>query len=211
MTDPVKHTDDGDVQPTKKRVFVALLPLIIFAALAGIFTWQLLSGKNMQEIPSALIGRDAPQTDLPPLEGLRLADGSPTPGLKGADLQGQVTLVNIWASWCVPCRDEHPQIMKLGQDPRIKVVGLNYKDTPENALEFLNSLGNPYDVVGTDRSGRAGIEWGVYGVPETFIVNAQGKIVYKFVGPLSTESLIKQFMPEVEKALAQMPNTKPEI
>lgn len=211
MTDPVKHTDDGDVQPTKKRVFVALLPLIIFAALAGIFTWQLLSGKNMQEIPSALIGRDAPQTDLPPLEGLRLADGSPTPGLKGADLQGQVTLVNIWASWCVPCRDEHPQIMKLGQDPRIKVVGLNYKDAPENALEFLNSLGNPYDVVGTDRSGRAGIEWGVYGVPETFIVNAQGKIVYKFVGPLSTESLIKQFMPEVEKALAQMPNTKPEI
>ena len=211
MTDPVKHTDDGDVQPTKKRVFVALLPLIIFAALAGIFTWQLLSGKNMQEIPSALIGRDAPQTDLPPLEGLRLADGSPTPGLKGADLQGQVTLVNIWASWCVPCRDEHPQIMKLGQDPRIKVVGLNYKDAPENALEFLNSLGNPYDVVGTDRSGRAGIEWGVYGVPETFIVNREGKIVYKFVGPLSTESLIKQFMPEVEKALAQMPNTKPEI
>ena len=201
MTDPVKHTDDGDVQPTKKRVFVALLPLIIFAALAGIFTWQLLSGKNMQEIPSALIGRDAPQTDLPPLEGLRLADGSPTPGLKGADLQGQVTLVNIWASWCVPCRDEHPQIMKLGQDPRIKVVGLNYKDAPENALEFLNSLGNPYDVVGTDRSGRAGIEWGVYGVPETFIVNREGKIVYKFVGPLSTESLIKQFMPEVEKAL----------
>lgn len=211
MTDPVKHTAGSEAQPTKKRVFVALLPLIIFAALAGIFTWQLLSGKNMQEIPSALIGRDAPQTDLPPLEGLRLADGSPTPGLKGADLQGQVTLVNIWASWCVPCRDEHPQIMKLGQDPRIKVVGLNYKDAPENALEFLNSLGNPYDVVGTDRSGRAGIEWGVYGVPETFIVNAQGKIVYKFVGPLSTESLIKQFMPEVEKALAQMPNTKPEI
>ena len=203
MTDPVKHTDDGDVQPTKKRVFVALLPLIIFAALAGIFTWQLLSGKNMQEIPSALIGRDAPQTDLPPLEGLRLADGSQTPGLKGSDLKGQVTLVNIWASWCVPCRDEHPLIVKLGQDPRIKVVGLNYKDAPENALEFLNSLGNSYDAVGTDRSGRAGIEWGVYGVPETFIVNREGKIVYKFVGPLSTDSLIKQFMPEVEKALAQ--------
>lgn len=203
MTNPVKHTDSGEAQPAKKRVFVALLPLIIFAALAGIFTWQLLSGKNMQEIPSALIGRDAPQADLPPLEGLRLADGSQTPGLKGADLKGQVTLVNIWASWCVPCREEHPQIVKLGQDPRIKVVGLNYKDAPENALEFLNSLGNPYDVVGTDRSGRAGIEWGVYGVPETFIVNREGKIVYKFVGPLSTESLIKQFMPEVEKALVQ--------
>ncbi|MBX8799753.1 DsbE family thiol:disulfide interchange protein [Ochrobactrum sp. MR28] len=203
MTDPVKHTDGGEAQPAKKRVFVALLPLIIFAALAGIFTWQLLSGKNMQEIPSALIGRDAPQTDLPPLEGLLLADGSQTPGLKGADLKGQVTLVNIWASWCVPCRDEHPLIVKLGQDPRIKVVGLNYKDAPEKALEFLNSLGNSYDAVGTDRSGRAGIEWGVYGVPETFIVNREGKIVYKFVGPLSPESLMKQFMPEVEKALAQ--------
>lgn len=203
MTEPVKNSDGVDAQPPKKRVFVALLPLIIFAALAGIFTWQLLSGKNMQEIPSALIGRDAPQTDLPPLEGLRLADGTPVPGLKGADLKGQVTVVNIWASWCVPCRDEHPLIMKLGQDPRIKVVGLNYKDTPENALEFLRGLGNPYNVVGTDRSGRAGIEWGVYGVPETFIVNAQGKIVYKFVGPLSAESLAKQFMPEVEKALVQ--------
>ncbi|MBX8824421.1 DsbE family thiol:disulfide interchange protein [Ochrobactrum sp. SFR4] len=203
MTDPVKASGATDAPQNKKRVVVALLPLIIFAALAGIFTWQLLSGKNMQEIPSALIGRDAPQTDLPPLEGLRLADGALVPGLKGADLKGQVTLVNIWASWCVPCRDEHPQIMKLGQDKRIKVVGLNYKDAPENALVFLNSLGNPYDVVGTDRSGRAGIEWGVYGVPETFIVNREGKIVYKFVGPLSTESLIKQFMPEVEKALAQ--------
>lgn len=203
MTDPVKTSGGTDVPQNKKRVVVALLPLLIFAALAGIFTWQLLSGKNMQEIPSALIGRDAPLTDLPPLEGLRLADGALVPGLKGADLKGQVTLVNIWASWCVPCRDEHPQIMKLGQDKRIKVVGLNYKDAPENALAFLNSLGNPYNVVGTDRSGRAGIEWGVYGVPETFIVNREGKIVYKFVGPLSTESLIKQFMPEVEKALTQ--------
>ena len=202
MTDPVKTSGGTDAPQNKKRVVVALLPLLIFAALAGIFTWQLLSGKNMQEIPSALIGRDAPLTDLPPLEGLRLTDGTLVPGLKGADLKGQVTLVNIWASWCVPCRDEHPQIMKLGQDKRIKVVGLNYKDVPENALAFLNSLGNPYNVVGTDRSGRAGIEWGVYGVPETFIVNREGKIVYKFVGPLSTESLIKQFMPEVEKALS---------
>lgn len=201
MTDPVKTSGGTDAPQNKKRVVVALLPLLIFAALAGIFTWQLLSGKNMQEIPSALIGRDAPLTDLPPLEGLRLADGTLVPGLKGADLKGQVTLVNIWASWCVPCRDEHPQIMKLGQDKRIKVVGLNYKDAPENALAFLNSLGNPYNIVGTDRSGRAGIEWGVYGVPETFIVNREGKIVYKFVGPLSDESMAKQFMPEVEKAL----------
>ena len=120
MTDPVETTGGTDLPPKKKRVLVALLPLIIFAALAGIFTWQLLSGKNMQEIPSALIGRDAPLTDLPQLEGLLQANGTQTPGLKGSDLKGQITLVNIWASWCVPCRDEHPQIMKLGQDSVLK-------------------------------------------------------------------------------------------
>ncbi|MDR0252015.1 MAG: DsbE family thiol:disulfide interchange protein [Brucellaceae bacterium] len=200
MTDPVETPDS---QPNKRRVFVALLPLLIFAALAAIFTWQLMSGKNMQEIPSALIGQDAPQTGLPPLEGLLQADGAQVPGLNAEDLKGQVTLVNVWASWCVPCREEHPQLMRLAQDKRVRIVGLNYKDAPDNAREFLQGLGNPYAAIGTDRSGRAGIEWGVYGVPETFIVNRAGKIAYKFVGPLSDESLARQFMPEVEKALAQ--------
>ncbi len=203
MTHPVKTTGGNDLPPKKKTVVVALLPLIIFAALAGVFTWQLMSGHNAQEIPSALIGQQAPQTDLPELAGLVLPDGAQVPGLKAADLTGQVTLVNVWASWCVPCREEHPQLMKLAQDKRVRLVGLNYKDKPEQARDFLQNLGNPYSAVGTDNSGRAGIEWGVYGVPETFIINAQGKIAYKFVGPLSDESLAKQFMPEVEKALAQ--------
>ncbi|WP_439273276.1 DsbE family thiol:disulfide interchange protein [Pseudochrobactrum sp. HB0163] len=201
MTDPVQTTGRNDLPPRKKTVLTALLPLIIFAALAGVFTWQLMSGHNAQEIPSALIGQQAPQTDLPELAGLYLPDGTQVPGLKAADLTGGVTLVNVWASWCVPCREEHPQLMKLAQDKRIRLVGLNYKDKPEQARIFLQNLGNPYSAIGTDNSGRAGIEWGVYGVPETFIVNAEGKIVYKFVGPLSDESLAKQFMPEVEKAL----------
>lgn len=203
MTDPVETRSSDAPAQSKKRLLVALLPLIIFAALAGIFTWQLMSGKNLQEIPSALIGQEAPRTQLPALAGLYFADGRPVPGLSAQDFTGQVTLVNIWASWCVPCREEHPQLMQLAQDKRVRLVGLNYKDAPEQALSFLKGLGNPYAAIGTDRSGRAGIEWGVYGVPETFIVNAQGKIVYKFVGPLSDESLAKQFMPEVEKALAQ--------
>lgn len=202
MTDPLEQLSDKPQLPRKnKRVLVALLPLIIFAALAGLFTWQLMSGHNAQEIPSALIGRAAPDTDLPELEGLLQADGSQTPGLRAADFKGQVTLVNVWASWCVPCREEHPQLMKLAQDKRVRLVGLNYKDAPDKAVSFLQSLGNPYKAVGADRSGRAGIDWGVYGVPETFIVNRDGKIVYKFVGPLSDETLEKQFMPEVEKAL----------
>lgn len=201
MTDPAQTTGGNDLPPHKNTVLTALLPLIIFAALAGVFTWQLMSGHNAQEIPSALIGQQAPQTDLPELAGLHLPDGTQMPGLKAADLTGGVTLVNVWASWCVPCREEHPQLMKLAQDKRIRLVGLNYKDKPEQARIFLQNLGNPYSAIGTDSSGRAGIEWGVYGVPETFIVNAEGKIVYKFVGPLSDESLAKQFMPEVEKAL----------
>jgi len=202
MSDPLEQQGDKPQMPRKnKHVLVASLPLIIFAALAGLFTWQLMSGHNAQEIPSALIGRAAPDTDLPELQGLLQADGSQTPGLSAADFKGQITLVNVWASWCVPCREEHPQLMKLAQDNRVRLVGLNYKDANDKAVSFLQSLGNPYKAVGADSSGRAGIDWGVYGVPETFIVNREGKIVYKFVGPLSDETLEKQFMPEVDKVL----------
>lgn len=200
MTDPVEPLATEATEPHKnKRVLAALLPLIIFAALAGLFTWQLMSGHNAQEIPSALIGRAAPETNLPQLEGLLQADGSQTPGLRAADFKGQVTLVNVWASWCVPCREEHPQLMKLAQDKRFRLVGLNYKDKPDNAREFLQSLGNPYAAVGADSSGRGGIDWGVYGVPETFIVNREGKIVYKFVGPLDDESLNNTLMLELDR------------
>jgi cytochrome c biogenesis protein CcmG/thiol:disulfide interchange protein DsbE len=181
---------------------VVILPLVVFAALAGLFWHQLTSGRNPQELPSVLIGRAAPAFELPPVEGLAAA-GAPVPGLTRADLQGRVSLVNVFASWCAPCRQEHPLLMDLATDDRLLLVGLNYKDDPENAVRFLNGLGNPYALVGSDRNGRVGIDWGVYGVPETFVVGADGTIVYKHVGPLTPESIATRLMPAVEEALAK--------
>lgn len=185
-----------------RRTLIALLPLLIFVALAGVFAVQLLSGKDNSTIPSALIGKPAPQTDLPPVEGL-LRDGVPVPGLNSADFKGKLTLVNVWGSWCVPCRQEHPFLMQIAKDERIRVVGLNYKDEPENARRFLGDLGNPFAAVGADRAGRSAIEWGVYGVPETFLVGPDGKILYKHVGPFTEASVRDDLMPAVEKALQQ--------
>ena len=113
-----------------------------------------------------------------------------------------MTLVNVWASWCAPCRQEHPLLYELSQDKRFSIAGLNYKDRPENARRFLGELGNPYKAIGVDDAGRAAINWGVYGVPETFLVGKDGKIAYKHVGPLSPESIAGEVMPQIEKALA---------
>jgi len=184
-----------EVQKKPRRVLVALLPLLVFAALAGIFLMQLTSGRDNSTIPSALIGEPAPQTRLPPLEG------SGMPGLDPASFGGKVTLVNVWASWCGPCREEHPYLMQLAQDGRFDVTGLNYKDKPENALRFIGNLGNPYDAVGADQDGRAAIQWGVYGVPETFVVDRQGRIAFKHVGPITPQALERDLMPAIEKAL----------
>ncbi len=183
----------------RPRRLLVLLPLAIFLALAGIFLVQLLSGRDIAAVPSALIGAAAPVTKLPPVEGLGL------PGLDSSTFPGKVTLVNVWGSWCAPCREEHPVLMALSQDKRFDIVGLNYKDQAENARRFLGDLGNPFAAVGADGNGRAAIDWGVYGVPETFVVGRDGKILYKFVGPLNPESAATVLMPEVEKALAATP------
>lgn len=185
-------------KPVSRRLMV-LLPLAIFLALCGVFLAQLLSGRDISEIPSALIGEPAPPTRLPPLPGTNL------PGLDSQEFPGKVTLVNVFASWCVPCRDEHPMMMDLARDGRFAVTGLNYKDKPANALKFLAELGNPYTAIGTDENGRAGIDWGVYGVPETFVVGKDGRIAYKHVGPLTPASVTGRLMPEIEKALAAQP------
>ncbi|MBO6903167.1 MAG: DsbE family thiol:disulfide interchange protein [Rhizobiaceae bacterium] len=182
---------------TKPRRVWALLPLVVFVALAGIFLVQLLSGRDNSTIPSALIGQAAPQTVLPPLEGSGL------PGLDPSSFSGKVTLVNIWASWCAPCREEHPMLMQLAQDGRFDIVGLNYKDKAENALRFIGNLGNPYAAIGTDEAGRAAIQWGVYGVPETFVVGPDGTIRYKHVGPVNRQALENGLMPAIETALEQ--------
>ena len=192
--------------PKKRSTWVALLPLAIFVGLAAVFAVQLLSGRDVSAIPSALIGKPAPATDLPAVEGL-LRDGVPVPGLNSDDFKtgpgGKLTLVNVWGSWCVPCRQEHPLLMEIAKDERVRVVGLNYKDQPENARRFLGDLGNPFAAVGADRAGRAAIEWGVYGVPETFLVDQDGKIVYKHVGPFTPESVRDDLMPAVAKAQAK--------
>lgn len=179
-----------------RRRWLALLPLFVFLALAGVFAAQLLSGRDSSVVPSALIGAQAPQIALPPLEGVAL------PGLDPAQFAGKVTLVNVWASWCGPCRQEHPFLMQLAKDERLTVVGLNYKDRPENARRFLGDLGNPYDAIGVDDSGRAAIDWGVYGVPETFLVGKDGKIAWKQVGPFTAEIVAGALKAEIEKAAA---------
>ncbi len=184
--------------PRRNRL-VLLLPLILFLALAALFLIRLGSG-DPSRIPSALIGRPAPMTNLPAVPGLE-RNGKPLPGLDPAAFQGNVSLVNVWASWCVPCHDEVPFLQQLAQDSRIRLVGINYKDQPDNARRFLNRYGNPYAASGADENGRAAIEWGVYGVPETFLVGRDGRIAYKLVGPINAENFERVLLPELQKAL----------
>jgi cytochrome c biogenesis protein CcmG/thiol:disulfide interchange protein DsbE len=189
--------------PVKRRRLAVLLPLIVFLALAALFLFRLGSG-DPSKLPSVLIGRPAPDTPLPPVAGL-VRDGVPVPGIVNADFKGAVTVVNVWASWCVPCHDEAPLLMTLAADKRIRVVGINYKDQPENARRFIGRYGNPFVAVGTDANGRASIDWGVYGVPETFVIGRDGRIAYKLVGPISTDNLEATLKPQLEKALAATP------
>ena len=183
------------------RRIVVLLPLALFLALAALFFYRLGTG-DPSRIPSALIGRPAPDTNLAPLPGLTARDGTPLPGLSAAGFKGAVTLVNVWASWCVPCHEEAPLLDALSADKRIRIVGINYKDQPDNARRFLGRYGNPFVAAGADGNGRASMEWGVYGVPETFIVGRDGNIAYKLVGPITEANLDKVLKPEIEKALA---------
>ncbi|MDN5927395.1 MAG: DsbE family thiol:disulfide interchange protein [Hyphomicrobiales bacterium] len=178
----------------RRRSWLAILPLVVFAGLAAIFLIQLRSGEDSSFVPSVLIGREAPATNLPPLAG------SDLPGLASADFKGRVTLVNVWASWCAPCREEQPLLMTLKGDPRFRLTGLNYKDKPENALRFLGEMGNPFAAIGVDENGRTAIDWGVYGVPETYLVGKDGRILYKHVGPFTAQSVAGELMPAIEKA-----------
>jgi cytochrome c biogenesis protein CcmG/thiol:disulfide interchange protein DsbE len=179
---------------------IVLLPLLAFLALAAIFILRLGAG-DPSRIPSVLIGRPAPQVSLPALPGLE-RDGAAVPGLDAAMLKGEVTLINVWASWCVPCRDEAPLLMQLAADKRIRVIGITYKDQAENARRFLGRYGNPFAANGVDGNGRAAIEWGVYGVPETFVVDREGRITYKLIGPITPDNLESALKPAIEKALS---------
>ena len=186
--------------PPRGRRILVLIPLAVFLALTAIFLVRLFSG-DPSRIPSALIGRPAPAVDLPPVAGLE-RDGKAIPGISAADFRGNVTLVNVWASWCIPCHDEAPFLLELAGDTRIRLVGINYKDQPDNARRFLNRYGNPFIAAGTDQTGRAAIEWGVYGVPETFLIGRDGRIAYKLVGPIGAANFEREVKPAIEKALA---------
>ena len=189
MTDETQHME----RKGGFRLWM-LIPVAVFAAIGVLFVAGL-GREDARVLPSALIDKPAPTFELPPLR-----EGQP--GFSTADLKkGEVTVVNIWASWCVPCRVEHPEIEKLSQ-MGITVHGLNYRDSRANALSFLNQLGDPFTLIGFDENGRQGIEWGVYGVPETFVLNGEGRIVYKHIGPIQNDDLETKVLPAIEKAKA---------
>jgi cytochrome c biogenesis protein CcmG/thiol:disulfide interchange protein DsbE len=185
---------------TRARRFIVLVPLMLFAGLTALFLVRLKAG-DPSLIPSALIGHPVPQTTLPPIAGLK-RDGATVPGFDPASFKGAVSVVNVWASWCVPCHDEAPLLMQLAQDQRLRVIGINYKDDADNARRFLGRYGNPFAAAGADQNGRAAIEWGVYGVPETFVIGRDARIAYKLVGPITPENFQSILVPQIDKALA---------
>lgn len=182
------------------RYVLALLPLLVFvgfAMVAGKMLYdQDVNGRDISAIPSALIGQKAPSLALSELEG------SATPALTDAAIDGKLTLVNVFASWCVPCRQEHPILKELAKDDRLTIVGINYKDRNDNALRFLGELGNPYDAIGVDSNGKAAINWGVYGIPESYLVGPDGTILYKKVGPFDERTLTQELLPAIVNAAA---------
>jgi len=178
-----------------KRILLFSLPLLVMLALIGVFAASL--NRDPSYIPSVLINKPAPAFSLPGVDGLQ------TPGFDATALKGQVSVVNVFASWCVPCRAEHPLLEALKERSGVKLVGINQKDAPENARAFLAELGNPYDAVGADSNGRVSIDWGVYGVPETFVVDRNGIITYKHIGPMTARSLQDSVLPAIEAAKAR--------
>ncbi len=180
-------------QPAMRRFGLAL-PFLVFAVLAGLF-WYALYGGDPSRLPSALIGKSVPEFNLPPVEGL-LAGGEPVPGFASADLaQGEPTIVNVFASWCAECQIEHPLLMALSNEPGVRLFGIDYKDDAASARRFLGRHGNPYARVGADASGRTAIDFGVYGVPETYVVTGEGKIAYRHVGPLTEATINEKILP----------------
>ena len=173
------------------RRLIYVLPLLAFAAVAAWFAVGLTHDPS--RIPSALLDRPIPEFVLPPLAGME------TPALTAATIKGHVALVNVFASWCVPCRSEHPILMRLGKEPGVALYGISYKDKAEDSAKFLRELGNPYAALGDDAEGRVGIDWGVYGVPETFVIDRDGRIRHKQVGPITPQDLQQVILPLIAR------------
>ncbi|MBK5264728.1 MAG: DsbE family thiol:disulfide interchange protein [Alphaproteobacteria bacterium] len=180
----------------QSKRFILFVPIAVFVAIAIALAWGLTRDPRL--LPPTLIEKPVPQFSLPPVKGRTL-------GLSTGDLRGEVSIVNVFASWCVECRLEHPLIMQMKAEGVVTIHGLNYKDRPDDAARWLNTLGDPYTRTGADINGRAGIEWGVYGVPETFVISKDGRIAYKHIGPLSAEVLQKKIIPLIRN-LQEMPS-----
>ncbi|SFH29116.1 cytochrome c biogenesis protein CcmG, thiol:disulfide interchange protein DsbE [Palleronia marisminoris] len=187
--------DDKSGAAGRRGRLLVFLPLAVFASLAAAFYWGLWN--NDDRLPSPLVGKAIPEFELPPIDGR-------DDGLSSEDLRGQVSIVNVWASWCVPCRVEMPLLMELADDGTVPIYGINYKDDAGEALAFLAELGDPYTRIGADRSGRVAIDWGVYGLPETFVIDAEGRIAYKHVGPFDRRSLEEDILPVVRQLQAEV-------
>lgn len=180
----------------RRRSWLPLLPVVLFVGLAALFLKGLQDG-DPSRLPSALIGRPVPDFSLPPLEGTGL------PGLDTLNLrEGETAVVNVWSSWCGPCRVEHPLLMELKSRGDLRLVGINYKDVPANARRFLASLGQPFSAIGVDQSGRTAIDLGVYGVPETFVIDGKGIVRFKWPGPLSPDIIRSGLEPAIAAANA---------
>jgi cytochrome c biogenesis protein CcmG, thiol:disulfide interchange protein DsbE len=188
------------VNRVSARRLAILLPVTLFAVLAGLLAWGLF--RNSTDIPSVLIGKAIPEFSLPPVQGR-------TMGLTSSDLRHEVSLVNVFASWCVPCREEHPLFMQLAASGKVPLHALNYKDRPDEAARWLDTTGDPYTRTGADLNGRVAIDWGVYGVPETFVVSAHGHIAYKHIGPVTHQVLDETILPLVERLRAEAKERQP--
>jgi cytochrome c biogenesis protein CcmG/thiol:disulfide interchange protein DsbE len=194
VSDPAESVDRRLVKSRPLRLALTLLPLIGLVGLIALFAANI--NRDPSLVQSVLIDKPAPQFTLPAVAGLTV------PGFDTARLKGQVSIVNVFASWCIPCRDEHPVLAALKRQTGVLLLGINQKDAPDNAAQFLSALGNPYDAIGADADGRISIDWGVYGVPETFIVDAKGVIRFKHTGPLSLADIDREIVPELAKTKA---------
>jgi cytochrome c biogenesis protein CcmG/thiol:disulfide interchange protein DsbE len=193
---PAESVNDGVVRQARPVRWLLIVPLALFVVIAVVLGFGLTL--NPREVPSPLIGKPVPEFALPPVKGRTL-------GLSTADLKREVSIVNVFASWCVPCREEHPIFLKLQREGFVAIHGINYKDRPEDAARWLDTLGDPYARTGADLDGRASIDWGVYGVPETFVVDRGGRIIYKHIGPVTPDVLEQKLRPMIAKLRAEGP------